>query len=386
MDPVPRVLYYAPRYLVRSERFIWQQATAMPDVEIAALEVLPTAPEFPHPRMSVVRTRNRIARSLDYRAGKVARRVNLLTPGKLTPMEHLRLVRLMRRSDLAYTMFLWNAFDLVAPTRMAKTPLVVHAAGSDVTTAESQGSGHLAAVHTVLARSKLVLCGSSFLRDEVVRLGADPSKCEVHYLGIEIPAVQSSRESVSEVLQVAVISRLHPVKGVDRSLRAFAVALRDTPAVLRVVGDGPERESLENLATALRIADRVEFTGELEHQRVYEILDATDVLLQHNVTTPEGGREGLGGTLIEASAHGVPVIATRSGGVTEAVVDGETGFLVDEDDVDEMAKRLSELAADRELRRTMGAAGRRFVLRTHNADTQNARLVARLARLGAAAD
>ena len=90
------------------------------------------------------------------------------------------------------------------------------------------------------------------------------------------------------------------------------------------------------------------------------VIAAADVFCQHSVRDPEtGDEEGLPIAILEAMAHGLPVVATRHAGIPDAVVDGETGFLVDERDVSAMAERLERLARDPALRRAMGAAGRR---------------------------
>lgn len=376
-----RVLYYVPHYLARSERFMWQQARDLPGAHVAALQRLPTADEFLFDELSIIRPQGRILRSVDYRAAKLFRGVDTRRT-KLTPVESIRLARLAAGSDLIYTMFLWNAFHVLPAARMTRKPLVVHAAGSDVTTAETRGPEYLELVRRVLDRADLVLCGSLFLRSRVLALGADPDRCELHYLGIDMPASGSRTVATSGPVRVVAVSRLDPVKGVDQSLRSFALALGGTNASMTIVGSGPERGALQRLAEDLGIDDNVTFRGELPHAAVYDILaNETDIFVQHNVTTSGGAAEGLGGTLLEAGAHALPVIATTSGGASEAVVDLETGFVVDENDVESMARRLGQLASDAELRQKMGQAGRVYVERRHNAMLQNERLGERLAAL-----
>jgi glycosyltransferase involved in cell wall biosynthesis len=376
----PRVLYYVPTYLRRTERFIWQQARDIPNVRVAALDLLPSGHEFPLPRCSVVRPQSRISRSVDYRLG---RRIGLSgrRDVRLTPWSAARLSGLLLRSDLAYAMFVWNATDLLEPARLTRTPLVVHAAGSDVTTAGARGPAYLARALRVFDQAALVLCGSRFLREAVIELGAPPEKCEVHYLGIDVPEDVDREISRDARLSVTVVGRLHPVKGVDRSMRAFAEGTRGCDARLTVVGDGPERGRLVRLALELGISDRVHFAGERSHQGVYDVLRTTDIFLQHNVTTSDGGAEGLGGTLLEAAAHGVPVVASASGGAPEALIDGVSGFLVAEGDLRGMAEMVSRLASDPSLRQHMGARGREFVQERHDARRQNAALARRLSAL-----
>lgn len=379
----PRILYYSPKYLVRSQRFIWQQARDLNNTEVVTRELLETAAEFPHPALSILRPQSRALRSFDFRTYKLAERMGF-PKLDLHPIEALRLATRMRSVDIAYTMFLHYAFDLLQAAQATKTPLVVHAAGSDVTTASFQGESYVAKVRNVFDQAQLILCGSSFLRERVVALGCPADKAEVHYLGIDIPEPTERRpKDASEPIQIAAVSRLHKVKGLDHTIRAFALARESANITLVIAGDGPEREALATLAASLDVAEHITFVGEISHTEVYRLLRESDIFAQHNVTTDEGAAEGLGGTLLEAAAHGLPVIATSSGGTPEALVDNETGFLVAEGAVEHMARRISELAIDPQRRIDMGQHGRAFVATAHNAQSQTAKLQERLASLGA---
>jgi glycosyltransferase involved in cell wall biosynthesis len=92
------------------------------------------------------------------------------------------------------------------------------------------------------------------------------------------------------------------------------------------------------------------------------------VFLQHSVVASDGDREGTPVGVLEAGAAGVPVVATRHEGISEAVVDGETGLLVDEGDVERMGDALVELMSDPERARRLGAAGRRRVESFYSTD------------------
>ncbi len=147
-----------------------------------------------------------------------------------------------------------------------------------------------------------------------------------------------------------IVGRLDPIKDHPTLLRAFArVRERHPDAVLLVVGDGPERESLERAA-----GDGVRFLGNR--------LDAPDVLRALDVFVLSSRNEGISNTILEAMATGLPVVATRTGGNPELVVDGSTGRLVPVGDVTAFADRLLAYLADPDLRRAHGAAGRERVL------------------------
>ena len=118
----------------------------------------------------------------------------------------------------------------------------------------------------------------------------------------------------------------------------------------RIVGEGPQREALERELRALGLTERVHLLG--ERRDVPRLLAAADVFVLATRS------EGHPVSVLEAMAAGLPVVASRVGGVPEQVVDGETGVLVDPGDPDALATALARLAADPSLRRRMGDAGR----------------------------
>jgi len=123
-----------------------------------------------------------------------------------------------------------------------------------------------------------------------------------------------------------------------------------------MAGQGDEADALRAQAVELGVADRIEFPGRLPHERVVELLQSLDLAV-----TPSTCQESFGVAAIEASACELPVVATRVGGVSEAVLDGETGLLVPPGDPGALADACLELLADPERRQRMGQAGRRFV-------------------------
>lgn len=210
------------------------------------------------------------------------------------------------------------------------------------------------------ATTKLVAV-SPEVRDELVSLGIAPAdKFAVVRLGIELDErVRPDREPAetrrslgveADTFLVGWAGRMTAVKRVPDVLESFR-RLREggTNATLCLVGDGPDREALEQLAHDLGVVRHCLFLGYQEEMgRWYEIFDAF-VLPSANEGTPV--------VAIEALAAGTPVVATRVGGIPDVVEDGVTGFLVDPGDTEALAERLGRLARDPELRTRLGEAG-----------------------------
>ena len=152
----------------------------------------------------------------------------------------------------------------------------------------------------------------------------------------------------AETLVLACLGQLHPVKGQDVLLRALTAL--PPHVILLLAGEGPERAALERQAAAAGLAGRVHFLGRVDP--VAPVYRAADIVVQPS------RNEGFGLVLAEAGGFGLPVVASRVGGIPEVVVDGETGLLVPKEDPAALAAALGRLVADPGLRARLGQAAR----------------------------
>ncbi|CAK7285307.1 glycosyltransferase family 4 protein [Streptomyces sp. RM1] len=162
---------------------------------------------------------------------------------------------------------------------------------------------------------------------------------------------------------VVCVSRLVPRKGQDTLIRALPRILAAEPdTVLLIVGGGPYEQDLRRLARETGVAASVRFTGAVPWSELPAHYGAGDVFAMP-CRTRRGGLdvEGLGIVYLEASATGLPVVAGDSGGAPDAVLDGETGWVVRGGAPQEAADRITALLQDAGLRRRMGERGRRWV-------------------------
>jgi phosphatidyl-myo-inositol dimannoside synthase len=169
---------------------------------------------------------------------------------------------------------------------------------------------------------------------------------------------------LTECPVIVCVSRLVPRKGQDTLIRAMPRILADVPdAVLLIVGGGPYRGELEKLAASMDVAGSVRFTGAVPWDELPAHYGAGDVFAMP-CRTRRGGLdvEGLGIVYLEASATGLPVVAGDSGGAPDAVLDGETGWIVRGGVPEEAADRITALLKDPGLRARMGERGREWVV------------------------
>jgi len=188
-------------------------------------------------------------------------------------------------------------------------------------------------------------------RADLVGLGIAAGRVDIVHNGLDMPH-PSHTVARSPVPTICVLGRLVPHKQVEHALEVAARIRATTPGLrVEVVGEGWWHEELEQLAAELGVADLVRFHGWVDDAERGRILDRSWVLLAPSA------KEGWGIAIMEAAARGVPAVAYRSaGGVTESIVDGGTGTLVD--DLDGLAKAADELLGDAALRDRLGEAAR----------------------------
>jgi glycosyltransferase involved in cell wall biosynthesis len=170
------------------------------------------------------------------------------------------------------------------------------------------------------------------------------------------------------------VGRLVDKKGVSDLLAALSLlAERGLRPRLAIVGDGPLRQALEEIATSRGLA--VEFLGHLAPDAVAQIMRESRVFAAPSRTAPSGDAEGFGMVYLEAALAGIPAVAYRHGGVPEAIVEGATGILADEGDIEGLATAIETLLADAATRAAMGSAAEARVRAEFDIDSRTEQLV-----------
>lgn len=147
------------------------------------------------------------------------------------------------------------------------------------------------------------------------------------------------------------------------TILAFNEVLKKHPdARLVIAGEGALLNACINLIRFLKIEHAVSLPRVISLEQFSEYLSVARAYVQHSVTALDGDMEGTPVAILEASSAGVPVISTRHAGISDVVVDGETGFLVDEHDVMGMSKYMTVVLEDEQLARELGASGRTYVM------------------------
>ena len=183
---------------------------------------------------------------------------------------------------------------------------------------------------------------------QVISMGVDTSK-----FGRQYRKDNFFNQGQSSV--VLFVGRLAEKKGVSYLLEA----MRNVDAVLIVIGTGPLEDELKKQAEEL--GSKVRFLGSKSHNELKEIYASSDVFVMPSITAKNGDREGLGLVILEAMASGLPVVASRSGGITQLVQEGENGLLCDEKAVAQLSDAINRILTDKALRNRIIAGAAKTV-------------------------
>jgi glycosyltransferase involved in cell wall biosynthesis len=225
------------------------------------------------------------------------------------------------------------------------------------------------------ATASAFIAVSKFIAACLRARGYPSDKIIQHYIGVDTDRFQVDPRDRLDDGYVLSVGRAVEKKGLDTVIRAFArIAARHPRVRLVHVGGGPLLARLRQLAHALGISGAVEFRGPQPHHEVTTLMRGAAVFALASRTGSDGDAEGLGIVFNEASACGVPIVATRHGGVPEAVLHGETGLLSAEHDEIAMAEHLDAVLADRALADRLGTRGRELVCEVFDLRKQTARL------------
>jgi len=228
--------------------------------------------------------------------------------------------------------------------------------------------------HVLKEQAAKFIAVSKFLEKKLIERGYPKDKIIQHYIGVDT-AKFVPRYTPPDERYIFCVARHTGKKGLDVLLKAFSKIAKKYPSVSLVqVGNGTMTAELYSLVERLGIKDRVRFLGAQPHKKVLELMRQAEIFALPSQTAKDGDSEALGIVFNEASACGIPIVATWHGGIPEAVLDGETGFLIPEKDVNSLSEKLDALLADRALGERMGKQGRDYVCEIFDIRKQTTKL------------
>lgn len=228
----------------------------------------------------------------------------------------------------------------------------------------------------VFEQSDQLLVNSEFNYEELVDLGANPDKTDIHPVGIDTTRFSyrwtDDHPTRSDGITITTVGRLVEEKGHEYALKAVQKLKQSNPDLdfeYLIVGDGPRADELRKISSDENVDEIVRFLGQRSRGEVIKVLNNSDIFLLPSVT------EGFGLVLVEAQAAGLPIVTTSTGGIPQAICKGESALLAPKRNPEALACKLDYLVNNPNEWTEMGDAGREYVMQNYDINVLNDRLI-----------
>jgi colanic acid/amylovoran biosynthesis glycosyltransferase len=281
-----------------------------------------------------------------------------------------------RRDDIVHAHFGYSgrAAAFLGKAGMARR-IITTFHGSDV---NRYPRIHGRAVYDALFQAgDLFTVNTDFTGGKLRQLGCDPEKIRVLPVGLEIHSFSFKERIFPQDgrLCILTVGRLVEKKGHRYMIRALPEIVKRYPHVqYLIVGDGELDSCLRSLAEEMNLEGHVRFLGSLPAEQVRTVYDQAHLFVLPSVTAADGDMEGQGLVLQEAQACGLPVVSTYHNGIPDGILEGQSGFLVPEQDSEALTRALLSLIEHPELWAAMGRCGRDYVARKYDIDRLNGQI------------
>jgi glycosyltransferase involved in cell wall biosynthesis/sulfatase maturation enzyme AslB (radical SAM superfamily)/predicted SAM-dependent methyltransferase len=292
-------------------------------------------------------------------------------PAKYSPEVEAKVETFLKKHEITHILVEYGCYGteiIEFNFRKLKLPIFVHFHGGDA--AAMLRKKEMVEYYKWMGQHVTgVITVAKPMTERLIRIGIPAEKIVINHYGIDVPEKVESHPEQSPC-RFVFVGRMTAKKAPDLALKAFAKAYKQVNDIhLDLIGDSHLLEGTTSLKAEIEkfviennLQDVVTIHGGQSNDYVKKVLNHSSVYVQHSVTVPDtGDAEGLPNSILEASAHGLPIISTFHEGIPEEVDNLKTGLLGDEFDIDIMAEYMVKLANDPALRKQMGLAGRQKI-------------------------
>lgn len=360
----PTILIYRDQILAPSETFIKSQSEQMKEFDVCFMGSRKVTGLELNQEQLLVNQQNNLA-------GKIKEGIFKLSGYSFGLTKRLK----EKNIKLVHAHFAPNGVFALPVAQSLNVPLIVTFHGYDITTKEDKMESnfsnklYLHRKKELQEKGTLFIAVSHFIKKQMIEKGYPEKKIVQHYIGVDTDYFTKD-PAISRKPMVLFVGRLVENKGAEYLIRAMNQVQKIIPEVeLVIVGDGPLRGKLEELAQTLLISYR--FLGTQPREVIRSLLNETKIFSVPSITIENGNSEGFGMVFAEANAMGVPVVSFKTGGIPEAVAHGETGLLAEEKDTTGLAENIKQLLIDNNLWENFSKRGEERVRKHFDLKKQN---------------
>ena len=218
--------------------------------------------------------------------------------------------------------------------------------------------------HDLFHHADLFTYNSQATREKLLNLNCPAEKLKKVQMGVNVELITFNEKSLSpdDTINILSVGRLVEMKGREYAIKAVAKLAQQFPNInYQIVGNGPDYDKLLNLIKKLHLQEKIKLLGWVSSEKLDSLYKSSHIFLHPSVTASDGNMEGQGVVLQEAQAAGLPVLATNHNAFPDSIIDGKSGFLVPERNVDALVEKLTWLCQNPHQWPEMGKTGRTFV-------------------------
>jgi colanic acid/amylovoran biosynthesis glycosyltransferase len=281
--------------------------------------------------------------------------------------------------DVVFTEYGTVGSMVTQACKIANVPLVIHFHGADAFHQKTIND-YLPYYKKAFDYASGIIAVSLDMVEQLVKLGAPRHKISFISCGVDV--VKFDSVHLTNQNNFISVGRFVEKKSPLSVIKAFSLVANKLPnCKLFMVGNGPLFKQSQALIQALNLGNKITLTGIVNQQEIKKLLENSKCYIQHSVTAKDGDKEGTPVSILEAAASGLPIVSTKHGGINQAVIDGVTGFLVNEYAIDEMANKMIKIAlTPQQTLIDMGKAGRNHSIKNYSIDKQIQKLNAVIMR------
>jgi colanic acid/amylovoran biosynthesis glycosyltransferase len=222
----------------------------------------------------------------------------------------------------------------------------------------------------------MILVLGAYMRQQLIKLGCPESKITVHHLGIDVSKIRFEKRSVTpgKKIRFLIASSFVAKKGIDLALKALAGLKSMYDFSLDIIGDGPMKSELLSIIETNGMGNHVTLHGYKPYDYFINLAYSCDIFIQASKTTSENNKEGTPMAIVDAMATGLAVVSTKHSDIPEIVIDGENGFLAEENNLESLAESLKNILSYPDKIEQFSLKGRAWVEKEFDAGKQTLKL------------
>ncbi len=273
--------------------------------------------------------------------------------------------------EILHVHFGYHGVKLIGLKNKLKVPMICSFYGDD-----AFAHRHVEKYGSLFREADKILVLGAYMKAQLIQLGCPENKLLIHHLGIDSDKIVFKQRTfqAGKSIRFLIASSFLKKKGIDLAIKALSKFKNNYDFFLDIIGDGPLKDEILREIEMCGIKDRVNLHGYKPYEYFINLAYECDVFIQASRTTEENNKEGTPMAIVDAMATGMAVISTKHSDIPEIVINGKTGYLAEENDLNSLEKSIQKLFDDLAKVEMFSRNGREWIEKEFDAKKQTMKL------------